>query len=1705
MIKQLLSFKTSIALAVCMVGFNSNGYSQVQLTTLDAPYQQSFDGMGVTGTSFAPHWVAVKASGSSTTVANGAILSMAVTNGGANSGTIYNVGITTDSDRAFGSLASGSIVPRFGASFVNNTGKTITSLELKGIMEQWRSGSSSAVNEVITFEYSLNATDLMAGSWTALPAFDLVEKLTGTTAAAAVVGNADANKTALTAAIEEINWPAGTTLWIRWTDKDDTGSDGIYAIDDFELIPHAGSTLPADANPPTLAAVNPFMPADNATGVALTSPLSITFNENVKAGSGSILLNNLTDGTSQSLPVDNASAVTFNGLTVTLTGAILSYDKDYAVKIPAGAITDLAGNVFTGFANNTTWNIATASAPVVDKGTSLTALDVAYSQNFDGMGTASGTTSFPANWFAVRAGGTGANGEALNPTTNNGSTTSGGVYNVGATGANDRALGVLASGSTIPAFGAYFTNNTGKIITSVDLKGVMEQWKSGSNNTVNETVKFEYSLNATSLNDGTWSQLADLDFNEILTSTTNAAAVDGNANKTNISGTINNIGWREGNTLWIRWTDSDVAGSDGMYALDDFELIPRAVEDVTAPTLAATNAFQPAAGDLQVDHENNFSITFSEIIEKGTGVIVIKNLTDNTTEQIALAAVLVNTNRATFSATLLPGKSYEVNIAAGVFEDLAGNKFAGIVSGAWTFTTAIPNPYAQNFNRCETNLPGGWMQYSSLGDTEVWACSTFGRTGNAVQVNGFNGGNKQNEDWLISPAFDLSTGFTYPVLSFWSRTRFAGESLKLMVSTNYSGTGDPANATWKEINGSFPVLNSDDWTLSENINLTKFKGSNVYIAFVYTSTTSSASRWTLDDFAITNSETEPATPVFFVSSLNPISNFDFGFVSGQAPTASKSFQFYALNLKTDLTVTAPAGFEVSKDNSTFSQTLSFTPDQAFDYNTVYVRFSNGSTTPSAFAGSVKFSSADFSTQKGYLTATTLNKDKTLDVVSWNIEWFGHTGLGPNNEALQMENAKKMILAQDAELYCVQEIANVAAFKELVKQLPGYKGFLSPFVSSPVGDNSQRVGFIYKTSAIDSVSARGLLQSPANPSNFWASGRLPYLFVADATVAGVKKQIHFVAVHAKANENGSAADALSAYNRRVNDLKVLKDSLDLYYSEANIMILGDFNDDVDFTVANVLPITASTYKAFIDDAANYRAVTKDLSEAGLRTYITFDNVIDHVVISDELYADYVANSAKVVIPFDLIENYAGTTSDHMPVATRFVLTPNVTFAAIAANTPEDAGTYNLTLNLTRASVKPQQIAVTVTPGTGITETDFDLPAGNIYNVTVPAGATTATLPLIIKDDNLVELDETLTFTISNATSSFGYSSAETFILTIQDNDASVVSFSAPSVTKNEDAGTYEVQLVLDQAPVTDQILTITAANSSTAQYGSDFTTMPAANAGNITLTIPAGATTAILVLQILDDNQVEPTEQLVLSLNSGNSKLAIGEVNTFKATITDNDKSVINFALNAAAISENAGSYQVTLTLDQAPVQTQYVTINLTNSSGAIYGTAKGQYTTNPAAANGKITLTIPAGKTSVSFVVVLNNNPQHEKDKTVAFSLAQLSAGLVSGGGSEFVLTVLDETNPDVKGPGSAAGLTVAPNPSHTNISLLFSDNAVYSATDLTLTLWNSQGQNLLVISGDLNSLVQQLNQKLTQVAKGMYILKVVNGSSFYQTRLIRD
>ena len=88
------------------------------------------------------------------------------------------------------------------------------------------------------------------------------------------------------------------------------------------------------------------------------------------------------------------------------------------------------------------------------------------------------------------------------------------------------------------------------------------------------------------------------------------------------------------------------------------------------------------------------------------------------------------------------------------------------------------------------------------------------------------------DDWLISPAINLAEGDNAELL-FDLYRKYDGPELQVMISTDYSGTGDPTAATWTST--SIPHGDIDDAWKTVTLDLAQYSGP-IYIAFHYTST-----------------------------------------------------------------------------------------------------------------------------------------------------------------------------------------------------------------------------------------------------------------------------------------------------------------------------------------------------------------------------------------------------------------------------------------------------------------------------------------------------------------------------------------------------------------------------------------------------------------------------------------------------------------------------------------------------------------------------------------------------------------------------------------------------------------------------------------------------------------------------------------------------
>ena len=875
-----------------------------------------------------------------------------------------------------------------------------------------------------------------------------------------------------------------------------------------------------------------------------------------------------------------------------------------------------------------------------------------YQQNFDALPASA--TVYPNGWQGWLL--SGAPSGAFNtappagdkPMIANGSasSTANGVYNYAG------KTGFLNSGSADNAL-VLSLNTAGQqnVTVSYDVMTIRNPYNNSSNSRINEVV-LQYRVGDT----GSFTGIGETAYqNDTITQTGS-----GVTQPQNLAGRSAVLPPDCSNQplVQLRWVNRQIsgAGSRPGFAIDNIAA-NGAGRDTTPPAISAV---VPDNAAEEVSPVISPRIIFNENIQAGNGFIWLHN-SSGTADSFAInnAAIIISGNTLTIKKILQPHRHYYITVDSGAVKDLSGNGFAGISDTTqWSFTTGSQE-LSYSFNDCtpsgSSQLSGGFQQYSASG-AQLWGCTTFGQnSSNGVQINGFSGGAVENEDWLISPAFDLS-GLSFPLLHFSSRTAFTGPSLSLRISTDYSGSGDPRMATWTTLNGRFPETGSDAWKLSSGINLTAFKQAQVYIAFVYTSGPAvEASRWTIDDFGLTDTTAAPAPTL----SSSPAS-LDFDYAKSGQTSAAQSIRFWANDFAGDLKINAPAGFQVSSDSSSYGSQVTFT---LAAINTgpreVFVRFAPGAA-DQAYNGQLTFSAAGFNDHHISLSGTSL---RSLKVVNWNMEWFGSPAQNPANDSLQQANVTTILKSLDADIFALAEVVDTARFRAVVSRMPGYSYVLSGFGSyaDSLTDadytSAQKLAFVYKTAVIRKIRAYGVLRQGGSSNAYynWSSGRFPYLMEATARLGSDSAHIQFILLHAKAN-TGAGAEKVTAWHRRKEGLKELKDTLDGQYPYSNIIMLGDFNDDLSKTITTeLLPDTTTSYIDFINDSADYKPLTLPLSLSGQRSTISYPSVIDNVIASDEVGVAYVPASARIQTQVErLVGSYGTTTTDHYPVLSRYNL-------------------------------------------------------------------------------------------------------------------------------------------------------------------------------------------------------------------------------------------------------------------------------------------------------------------------------------------------------------------------------------------------------------------------------------------------------------------
>ena len=256
-------------------------------------------------------------------------------------------------------------------------------------------------------------------------------------------------------------------------------------------------------------------------------------------------------------------------------------------------------------------------------------------------------------------------------------------------------------------------------------------------------------------------------------------------------------------------------------------------------------------------------------------------------------------------------------------------------------------------------------------------------------------------------------------------------------------------------------------------------------------------------------------------------------------------------------------------------------------------------------------------------------DDALDIITWNIEWF------PKNNQVTIDYVKQIIEALDVDILAIQEVDNISSFNQLINSLENYEGYL---------ESSWFAGlaYIYNTQTIEINDIYEIYTT----SPYWSPfPRSPMVM----DINFMNENYIIINNHLKCcgDDNMNLNDEDDEETRRYIASSLLKDYIDNYFLNSNVILLGDLNDNLTDSPNN------NVFQMILDDYENYLFTDMEIAQGSNSdwSYPNWPSHLDHILITNELF-DRLENIETIRIDYFMeggFNEYDQNISDHRPVA------------------------------------------------------------------------------------------------------------------------------------------------------------------------------------------------------------------------------------------------------------------------------------------------------------------------------------------------------------------------------------------------------------------------------------------------------------------------
>lgn len=219
------------------------------------------------------------------------------------------------------------------------------------------------------------------------------------------------------------------------------------------------------------------------------------------------------------------------------------------------------------------------------------------------------------------------------------------------------------------------------------------------------------------------------------------------------------------------------------------------------------------------------------------------------------------------------------------------------------------------------------------------------------------------------------------------------------------------------------------------------------------------------------------------------------------------------------------------------------------------------------------------------------------------------------------------------------------------------------------------------------------------------------------------------------------------------------------------------------------------------------------------------------------------------------------------------------------------------------------------GDAIYGTDYTVNGQNSenFNVTVPAGATSASFEIQAIDNSGFEANKTVSFSLDDTSGGLSLGVDTQTTITIINDDSPpnpVIDFSGSNtLAYNEDTGVITLNFDISQMTTADATIELTTSGSAdVGDFNFNGSTSP------YSFVIPSGSTTASVDITIVNDEDIESDETIILDITSVLGGLDAG-LNLQQQTITiiDNDNAGFNYVETFETVADlDAAGFQAFL-------------------------------------------------------------------------------------------------------------------------------------------------------------------------------------------------